>query len=212
MPLLPNVRPRVSAAAWHVRTSGMRAEGAAHSLVLNGAKMQYAAHVNTAPSPCQSTRPLSPWLHGLGVVCMGTRHVWFVQRWHTQETHGQNRRSEHTQMRSHARTANTRAYVQTHTLHTQLRRGTDGPYPTHRRSALQSAIGLAMQSLAGQSAMQSSGGQSAMRSSATPLSAQRSAGSCRLDSSARQSELRKRRQCRTAGESAHLCLTVSLTH
>jgi hypothetical protein len=38
VPLLPNVRPRAAAAAWHVRTLVMRAEGAAHSLVLNGAK------------------------------------------------------------------------------------------------------------------------------------------------------------------------------
>jgi hypothetical protein len=66
----------------------------------------------------KSPRPLSKWLQGLGAGCMGTNRTFgsCIGGGYTQETHEQTRAGQHMQMRSNARTATTRAYVQTHTL------------------------------------------------------------------------------------------------
>ncbi len=152
----------------------------------------------------KSTRPLSKWLQGLGAVCVGTMSRWV----HATVVFSSNTRTNpraDALKRSNRNHACVRANTHAARMHTQLRRATDGPYQMHRTSALQSAIGSAMQSSAMPSAVQSSAIGSAMQL------AQRSAGSCRLDSLARQSELHNHRQCPTAGESAHIRLKVPLT-
>jgi hypothetical protein len=88
-----------------------------------------------------STRLLSPWLQGLGAcvrgqtVTLGSFIGGKLQK-HTKHT----RASEHTQMRSDARNASTRAYVLTHTLNAHAAQNgawMNGPYLTHRTSAVQ---------------------------------------------------------------------------